>query len=140
MSEPVHEALAAYFRANHVDRAGYRAARFVVPLGPLRLVFPNPGRLAEHDLHHVALDLPTTFWGEVEISAFELRTGAPSALIAFLCVGAMALGLVLSPRRVIRAWRRGKDARNLYRDAPPYDALLAMDVARLRAWMRLADR
>ena len=135
--ERVAEALARYFEAHRLDRGGYASRTFAVPLGPVRLVFPNPGRLAEHDLHHVALDVPATFWGEVELSAFELRTGAPSAIIALLCVGALALGSVLSPRRVLSAWKRHPRGRSLYRDAPAYEALTAMRVDELRAWMRL---
>ena len=81
--------------------------------------------------------MPATFWGEVDVSAFELRTGAPSAIIALLCMGSLLLGGLLAPRRVWRAWSRYAGARNLYRDAPAHQALLAMRVDELRAWMRL---
>ncbi len=136
-AQPVEEALAAYFRAHGIDRGGYTASTFRVPLGPLVLTFPNPGRLAQHDLHHVALGLPATFWGEVEISAFELRTGAPNLVIAILCVGALALGSLLAPRRVWRAWRRHPRGQSLYPRRGEQAALLAMRVGELRASMQL---
>jgi hypothetical protein len=135
--EPVPSALQRYFARFRLDRAGYAAKAFVVPLGPLRLTFPNPGRLFEHDHHHVALDLPADFWGEVEISAFELRTGVPNAIIGLLCVGSLLLGALVRPRAVYRAWKRHPRARNLYREAPSREALASMDVGQLRAWMRL---
>ena len=117
------------------ERAGYASARFVVPLGPLTLSFPNPGHLREHDIHHVALGVPTTFWGEVEISAYELRSGVPTLLIAFLAVGAVALGFVLAPVRVVRWLRAYRGTANAY--GADVDALGALSVDELRARLRL---
>ncbi len=136
--EPVSSALARYFARYQLDRAGYVARDFVVPLGPLRLRFPNPGRLYEHDHHHVALDLPADFWGEVEISAFELRTGVPNVIIGILCVGSLILGALVRPRLVWRAWRKHPGARNLYGERPSREALASMTIGELRRWMRLA--
>ena len=112
------EALERFLAANRIDRRGYESARFRVRLGPITLVFPNPGKLPIHDLHHVALGVPATFWGEVEISAFELGI-YPSALITLLCVGALALGGLLAPLRVRSMWRRYAGCRNLYRSGRP---------------------
>lgn len=126
----VAEALEAFLTRHRIDRAGYAARRFDVRLGPLVFRFPNPGLLRLHDLHHVALGLPPTFWGEVEVSAFELRTGAPTILIGFLCVGALCLGALLAPLRVVRAWRRYRGARNLY--AGRYEEVAALDLDELR--------
>jgi ubiquinone biosynthesis protein Coq4 len=132
----VAQALAVFFARYGLDREGYRAPRLVVKLGPLPLPFPNPGWLPLHDLHHVALALPPTFWGEVELSAFELRTGPRTALIAFLCIGALFFGALVGPRRVARAWRRYAGAVNLYREEH-YESLLTMDLEALRRRMRL---
>lgn len=136
-TRPVKEALEAYFRAYGIDRGGYAVSTFRVPLGPLVLTFPNPGRLAQHDLHHVALGLPATFWGEVEISAFELRTGVPNLVIGVLCVGALLLGGVVAPRRVWRAWRRHPRGTSLYPRRSEQSALLAMSVSERRASMQI---
>ena len=145
----VRQALGAFLARHGIDRAGYASPLFVVRLGPVPLLFPNPGWLGLHDLHHVALDAPPTFWGEVEVSAFELRTGAPSVLIRALCVGALAFGALLAPRRVRRAWRRYAGATNLYRakqGAAPadetgwYEALLDLDLADLRRALGVGRR
>ncbi|MBX3271047.1 MAG: hypothetical protein KF729_12350 [Sandaracinaceae bacterium] len=132
----VRDALGAYFARHGLDRGGYAARRFRVPLGLVTLTFPNPGRLHLHDLHHVALDAPPTFWGEVEVSALELRAGPPTALIALLCVGALALGCLVGPARTARAWRRARGARHLYGEA--YEALLEEELATLRERVGLA--
>lgn len=127
------------FLARHgLSRDGYRASWFSVALGPIVFTMPNPGALALHDLHHVALDLAPTFWGEVEVSAFELRTGTPNRLVVVLCVSAVLLGALLSPRRVLRAWRRYHGARGLY--ARSYDELVALDIEALRRQMGVAPR
>lgn len=136
LSMPVGAALAAFFAAHGLDRGGYAADRLVVRLGPLKLPFPNPGYLPFHDLHHLAIDAPPRFWGEVEVSALELRSGCPTWLIWLLCVGALALGGLLAPRRVWRMWKRYAGCENLYR-GHEYQELLSLDVAGLRRRMRL---
>lgn len=52
--------------------------------------------------------------GEIEISAFELRTGVKTPMVFFLCIAGIALGLLIAPRRTWRAWKRGSGRRNLY--------------------------
>ncbi len=123
----------AFFALHGLELAAHRARRLHVQVGPVRIPFPNPGWLPLHDLHHVALNVPPTFWGEVEISAFELRSGPRTALIAFLCVGALLLGTCVRPRQVMRAWRRYAGMRNLYREQ--YAELLTLELDELRRWM-----
>ena len=108
----VADALEAFRVQHRIPQGAYDARRFLVRVGSLVITLPNPGLLPLHDLHHVALDIPPTFWGEVEVSAFELRAGAPTMLIAFLCVSALCLGALLSPLRVVRAWRRYSHVRS----------------------------
>jgi ubiquinone biosynthesis protein Coq4 len=132
----VREALADLVVAHGAGMAAPTGRRFAVRIGPIVLPFPNPGYLARHDLHHVALGVPPTFWGEVEVSAFEVRSGLPSALVAILCLGSLLLGALLAPRRVCRALARYAGARNVYREGC-YARLLDLDLAELRARMRL---
>jgi hypothetical protein len=134
----VELALARFFAEHGLDRGGYRADRLVVRLGPLRLPFPNPGYLPFHDIHHVAVSAPPRFWGEVEVSVLELRSGCPTWLIWLLCVGAIALGAVVAPRRVLRTWRRYEGCRNVYRGHDLAE-LLALDLRELRRRMALPE-
>ena len=56
--------------------------------------------------------------------------------------GALA-GLLLHPRRTLRAWRAGRAARPLWttlgKDAEAYEALLALDVRELRAKLGVSE-
>lgn len=129
-------------RDRYLAASGYRVEGYTDPVlpvtvGPLVLRFRNPGLLPWHDLHHVATGFGTGLVGEARISAFELRAGAGSARVAFLCAGSVALGLLLAPRLVWRAWRRSRGARSLYGTAVPYERLLAMTVRELREHMGL---
>ena len=129
----VREARDRFLRESGLSLAGYDAPDFPVHVGPLTLLFPNPGLLPLHDLHHIVTGYRTDLLGEAEISAFELRGGGASALVKLLCVGAIAMALVVAPRRVIRAWRRARGVRTLYTLRPSYERVLAMRVGELRA-------
>ncbi|MBL8913929.1 MAG: hypothetical protein JNM17_24715 [Archangium sp.] len=87
---------------------------FWVALGPLQVPVPHPGQLHFHDLHHVMTGYAPDVIGEIEISAFELRTGVKTPMVFFLCIAGIALGLLIAPRRTWRAWKRGSGRRNLY--------------------------
>jgi hypothetical protein len=131
----VAERAAAELRAG----ADFNAAtgKFTLNIGPMRIPFPDPGKLAIHDVHHVALGVPASFWGEVQVSAFELRSGAPTFVIWLLCVGALGLGLVVRPVQVTRWIRAYRGTRNLYRE-PDLSALMNVDVDALRAKLGIA--
>jgi hypothetical protein len=117
----LREARARYFRANGIAEDGGYAGRWVrIKLGPVPVVFPNTkGRravLLQHDLHHVATGYDTTLVGEAEIGAWELASGCRRHYVAWILnLGAVVTGLVLAPRRVYRAFRRGRRSTNLYR-------------------------
>jgi hypothetical protein len=102
------------FSASYDDRwVKLRLGRRQVP------VLPNTkARVAAvrvHDLHHVATDYETTWVGEGEISAWELASGCGPYLAAWvLNLAGFGIGLFLSPRRMLRAFVRGRHSRNLY--------------------------
>jgi ubiquinone biosynthesis protein Coq4 len=115
----VREARRAFFARSGLDERGYRAAWVRFKLGPLPVIFPNTAgrrRAAPlHDLHHVATGYRTDLRGEAEIAAWELAAGCGDYAAAWVLDGlTLALGLVLAPRRVLRAWRRGRRCRSLY--------------------------
>jgi hypothetical protein len=74
------------------------------------------------------------------VSCFELRGGGVTPLIAFLCAGAIVLGLALGPRRVLAAWRRARGARSAFALGVPFAAMQAWPIERLRQEMRLPAR
>lgn len=132
----LEQARQQYFTSNGFS-GGYderwvrlRLGRRVVP------VFPNTrARVAAvriHDLHHVATGYDTTWTGEGEISAWELAGGCGPYLAAWvLNLGGFGIGCWIAPRRVLQAFVRGRNSRNLYGEG--YDpARLSQPVGALR--------
>ena len=137
MSETVRVGRNRYLAANNLSVESYAAPGFPIYVWRWAVWVPNPGRLPYHDLHHVVTGYSTGVVGEAEISAYELRGGCHSWMIFGLCVGAIAWGLCLSPRRVWRAWRRARGTRTLYDSPIPYEDLLDMELSALREHLGL---
>ena len=116
----LREARAQYFRDSGIaDDGGYAQKWVRIKLGPVPVWFPNSsGRqaaLLPHDLHHVATGYDTSLVGEAEIGAWELASGCRHYYAAWvLNLGAALTGLLLAPRRVVRAFQRGRRCTNLY--------------------------
>ncbi|HEY8494407.1 MAG TPA: hypothetical protein VIN04_10970 [Myxococcota bacterium] len=140
----VREARARYFRDNGFgEDGGYGAAWVKLQMGPLTLPLPNtPQRVRAvrfHDLHHVVTGYATDWTGEAEIAAWEIASGCADHHAAWLLnLWAMAIGLLIAPGRVWRAFVRGRRSRNLYRE-PWSEALLEPRVGELRARLGLDD-
>jgi hypothetical protein len=92
-----------------------------------------------HDLHHILTGFATDWIGEGEIGVWEIRTGCRSFAAYFLNGGGVLIGLLLSPRRMVRAFHAAKGQRNLYRDSVSYDRMLQMTVGELRAHLGLSQ-
>jgi hypothetical protein len=120
-STPLRHARADYFRKNAFgEDGGYGQPWVKLKLGPVPIWFPNTaGRrraVRLHDLHHVATGYDTSLVGEAEIGAWELASGCANYYAAWLLnAGAVAMGLFLAPRRLWRAFVRGRSSTNLYR-------------------------
>ena len=80
-----------------------------------------------HDVHHAVTGYGTSLRGELELAAWELASGGCSWSVFFWIdrVLAVVLGLVLMPRRTVRAARAGLGCRNLYGRRPA--TILALD-------------
>jgi hypothetical protein len=133
----VREGRDRYLAENGFAVAEYHAPTFYVKVLGRRLPLPNPRSRRDviplHDLHHVLTGYQTDWRGEGEIGAWELGAGCNTPTLYFLNGGAALIGLALAPRRVWRAFRSGRKARSLYREAGDYEALLGMSVGGLRA-------
>jgi hypothetical protein len=139
----LREARARYFERAGFDQGSYtdrwvRLAVFGLPL----LAFPNTaGRVRAvklHDLHHVLTGYDTSWTGEGEIAAWELASGCRDHWAAWALNAAAALiGVFVAPRRIQRAFARGRRERNLY-DVEFSDALLEEPLGALRARLGIA--
>lgn len=130
---PMREALITYFDDNDFGAdGGYGETWVDFKLGPVPFPFPNtPMRVRAvkyHDLHHLITGYATDLAGELEIAAWEVGAGCGAFVVPWqLNLGGMAGGVFFMPRRVLRAFLRGRRSTSFYgRD---YEALLDMTVA-----------
>lgn len=136
-------ARAAYYQANDFGDDGGDALKWVpLKILGLTLKIPNTdGRrraVKIHDLHHVVTGFQTDLRGEAEIGAWELASGClrwPAATV--LNLFALAIGLVLAPHRMVKAWSLGRRTKNLYAE-DGVDHLLGRRVDDVRASLHLA--
>ena len=117
----LREELAAFYRrCGFSDTADRQACTVPVYTGCLLVPLPNIETrhiyLKYHDLHHIVTGYSTGRIGEGEVSAWELGTGSmrASLLLGSMNLIALSTGLVLEPKRMWRAFRRGCSSRNLY--------------------------
>lgn len=108
-----------YFALNNFAESDYRARWVKMKIGPFPFAFPNTKGRAKavklHDLHHILTEYPTTWRGEAEIGAWEVATGLRRHYEGWLLdLLAFAIGLVITPQGVYRAFMRGRRSANLY--------------------------
>jgi hypothetical protein len=129
----------AYLAENGFTVAAYDDAWTQATVFGIDIAVPNTNKhryaIMLHDLHHVATGFGTDLAGEAEISAWELRGGLSGldVYVASIITLGTLMGLAIAPRRTLRAWRAAKTARSLWTLDVPYEELLAMSVADLRA-------
>ena len=127
MSVNLREARAAYFRRAGFDETSYSDRWVTVRFGRVPFRFPNTKARIEavryHDLHHTLTGYDTSLTGESEIAAWEIATGCGRYYVAWILnFFGILIGLIIAPRRTIRAFVRGLGSRNLY--ARPFDDAL----------------
>src|SRR3989440_8358980 len=116
----LEEARALFFARSGLGPDGGYSARWVrIEMNPFPVYFPNTASRVKsaklHDLHHLALEYKTDWPGEVEIAGWEIASGCGRHPWAWLLnLGAFAVGMALFPRRLYRAFVRGRHAANLY--------------------------
>jgi len=128
-----------FFENANLGPDGGYAARWVrVETKPVPFYFPNwPARVKAarlHDLHHIAAEYETDWTGEAEIAAWEIASGCGDYYAAWLLnFGGFGAGLVVGPRRLFRAFIRGRRAKtNLYHNGFDESRLNQITVGALR--------
>lgn len=132
----VREGRDEYLAQNGFSMDAYTKPTFTLPFLGREWTLPNPPArqraISRHDLHHALTGYGTDYAGEAEIGIWELRAGCNTAFLWFINGLAVALGVFVAPRRIVRAWREAEGARSLYVDGRAYDALLDLDLVELR--------
>lgn len=123
-------------RSGFAPDGGYQDRWVKLRMWRVPLWFPNTEARRRavplHDLHHVLTEYPTTWRGEAEIGAWEVATGLGRHWVGWLLdLLGFALGLLIAPRRVFRAFVRGRRCGNLYGEAW-HEAMLARRVGEER--------
>jgi hypothetical protein len=139
------DALAEYLVAQKVAKPGdgredwYAGHWFYAPVFGLNVpIFPRFGfrqGLPAHDTHHMLNGYETNWVGECETAAWELASGGCGPHVVYWVDRLLFLLIagVMAPSRTVRAWRRGRGQRNLYRFDP--DHLLALDLDDVRRYV-----
>ena len=147
----VREARDAYLAENGFTVAAYEDQWTDASFFGIKFKVPNTQRhrvaIMLHDLHHVATGFGTDLVGEGEISAWEARRGlsALGLYVGGIVTSGALMGLLLGPRRTVRAWRRSSKRESLFplceeKDfAERYEELLSMTVGELRKMLGVPD-
>lgn len=103
-----------------------------VKLGPIPIPIPNPPSrvhaLKLHDVHHMVTGYGTHWVGEYQISGWEVGAGLHRNPVAWtFCLMGHTAGLVICPRKTVRAFARGRRGRTLFGQDPQavFDSTLA---------------
>lgn len=114
----VEEALTVFFGAEHLGREAYEDAVNYATIGPITFPFPNPAARRRivylHDVNHILSGYDTSWGGEGEVSAWELASGFPKHcwIGYFYAPLTFMAGLFVAPRRMWKAWKRGRREKN----------------------------
>ena len=131
------EAREQFLAANNFRVEDYSAPTYTVKILGVPLKFPNTKAhqwaTPLHDLHHILTGYRPDWIGEAEIGAWELRAGCKTLVVYWLDLSGVVIGMLLSPRRVWRAFRAARGCRTLYRNPELVEPLLQTTVGEARA-------
>jgi len=112
--ESMSAGLSQYLLQYNLGDGGYKAKTFSVPFFKLFWIkLPNIANRREavrfHDLHHVLTEYETGLVGEAEIGAWEIASGCGKYYSAWILnTGSLLYGIFLCPRKVYKAFKRGR--------------------------------
>jgi hypothetical protein len=136
----LRDARTLFFERGNLGADGGYSSRWVrVESKPIAFYFPNSrSRVAAarlHDLHHIVAEYDTDWPGEAEIAAWEIASGCTHHHAAWILnLGGFAVGLIVAPNRLFRAFVRGRRTRtNLYHTGFSESQLDDVTVGMLRA-------
>ena len=137
MRPTLGEALTEFRKSNGLTAGEASDSWWTCRLGPVSIRLPNfkwrRRALLAHDLHHVLTGYPCTMRGEFQMAAWEFGAGPmPHWGAALFCLPLVVVGLLLTPRRVVRAFLAGRLCRSLHQ-SKEIDALLATPLHVARA-------
>ena len=148
MSSLAHAMTLRGARDRYLSEAGLSTDTYTddwvdIRLGPLPLRLPSTDArkrvLPLHDLHHALTGYQADILGEAEIGAWELGSGLGRHTVGYvLDLLTLSWSPLVAPRRVWRAFVRGRHSGSFYREPLPLDpAVLEQDVDDVRRRLHL---
>jgi len=133
----VKDALQRYFSEYNFNDGGYTAKWFRIVLGPVSFPLPNIKSRVDavkiHDIHHLVTEYRADNKGEAEIGAWEFARGCSKFSVAWLLnLGSILIGIFICPRRLLRAFLRGRKCTTNFYFEKSYDDLLDKTLGELR--------
>jgi hypothetical protein len=139
----VRTAIDDFLSRNGFSRDEYSARWYWIKILGRKLWLPNPQSrrvmVPLHDLHHVATGYDADLRSEAEIGAWELAAGCNTPTLWIINSAAALLGLLVAPKRTVRAFRAGRTASTLYVLQAEYSDLLDLTVGELRLRLSLSE-
>jgi len=144
MTETVATALADFRRAHGLADNEETRRIWLATLGVLIVPLPNfrwrREIIALHDAHHLLTGYPLDLKGELCLATWELGVGCYADWRArALCIGLALLGLLVTRRETIAAYRAGRGVSARYKALGGQGALLGLGVGAVRAVLRRDD-
>lgn len=94
----------------------------------------------KHDIHHLLTGYSAVMKGETEISAWEISTGCHHLIFPFFInTMGMMTGILFNLRGIWKAWKRGRQTSNLYRDKYVVDELMNASILSLKTELGLMN-
>jgi hypothetical protein len=143
--KPLREILPQFYAAYNLPPDGGSSSSFVkIDLTKKFHVFiPNfdarRKAVIKHDIHHITTGYSAgSMLGEAEIGAWEIASGINGYWAAYVLdiAGAM-YGLLISPRKVFKAFVRGRRTKNLYLDQFSIPQSLGMTIGEMQSQLLL---
>ena len=119
MNDISSESLRHFRRDRGLSSADSNEKIWLVTLGGLIVPLPNfrwrCAILAQHDAHHILTGYEPTLRGELSLATWELGVRCYANFWAnILCGGLLCAGMLIQPKRTVRAYRKGRSMAHIY--------------------------
>lgn len=134
----VKEALSEFYCKNQLGKDAFEKNLNFADFGLFKVPYPNFQKRQQlvylHNINHVLTGYDTSWIGEGEVAAWELASGfPPHCWVGYLYAPfTFLIGLMLNPKRVLRAFQRGLREKNSCHAKLNKEQIMSLEVADLR--------
>ncbi len=135
----IEQAIDEFYRKHNFGQDGGAKDKYAwIKFGFFSVPIPNTDsrkrNIFLHDVNHLIADYDTTWKGESAVGAWEVASGGWGNLffLWFLTLWAMGLGVLIYPKHVLTAFRKGQTMLNAYSSRMPKSEISKLKIAQLR--------